>query len=94
MHLWKAYTDNINLQTQEVIEGSDVAIALQIFIDLFPDWSGSATDLLEKLHEVATSNNIDTKNRYWPKRANQLSRILKILQQTLKRNRDTNYLGS
>jgi hypothetical protein len=80
----KAYSDNINLQTQEVIEGSDVAIALQIFIDLFPDWSGSATDLLEKLHGVATSNNIDTKNRYWPKTANRLSRTLKILQQTLR----------
>lgn len=80
----EAYSGNINLQTQEVIEGSDVAIALQIFIDLFPDWAGSATDLLEKLQGVAISNNIDIKNRYWPKTANRLSRSLKILQQTLR----------
>jgi len=80
----EAYSGNINLQTQEVIEGSDVAIALQIFIDLFPDWTGSATELLEKLQVVAISNNIDTKNRGWPKTANRLSRTLKILQQTLR----------
>ena len=28
----EAYNENIDLQTQEVIEGSDIAIALQIFI--------------------------------------------------------------
>ena len=57
---------------------------LEIFIDLFPGWSGSATDLLEKLHGVATSNNNDTRNRYWPKTAARLGRDLKILQKTLR----------
>lgn len=79
-----AYNSNIDLQTQEVIEGSDVAIALQIFMDLMGKWEGSATQLLEKLHGIATSNSIDIKNRYWPKTANRLSRSLKILQRTLR----------
>lgn len=80
----EAYTQNVDLQTQAVIEGSDLAIALQIFIDTVYEWKGSATQLLEKLQGIASGNGIDTKNTYWPKTANRLSRYLKILQKTLR----------
>jgi hypothetical protein len=60
----EAYSDNMNIQTQEVIEGSDLAIVLQIFADVAAVWEGSATQLLEKLNEVASSNMIDTHNSY------------------------------
>jgi hypothetical protein len=81
-----AYNENIDLQTQEVIEGSDIAIALQIFIDSRKDkkFDGTATVLLHELNIIASQNGIDIRNRYWPKTANRLSRGLRILQRTLR----------
>ena len=75
-----------DLQTQEVIEGSDIAIALQIFIDSRKDkkFDGTATVLLHELNKISMQNDIDTRNRYWPKTANRLSRGLRILQRTLR----------
>jgi hypothetical protein len=82
----EAYNENIDLQTQEVIEGSDVAIALQIFIQSRPDmiFDGTATVLLHELNKISMQNDIDIRNRYWPKTANRLSRGLRILQRTLR----------
>ena len=82
----EAYNENIDLQTQEVIEGSDIAIALQIFIDSKEDkkFDGTATVLLHELNKISLQNDIDIKNRYWPKTANRLSRGLRILQRTLR----------
>lgn len=81
-----AYRENIDLQTQEVIEGSDIAIALQIFIQSRPNmiFDGTATVLLHELNKIALQNDIDVRNRYWPKTANRLSRGLRILQRTLR----------
>lgn len=81
-----AYNENIDLQTQEVIEGSDIAIALQIFIQSRPDmiFDGTATVLLHELNKISMQNDIDIRNRYWPKTANRLSRGLRILQRTLR----------
>ena len=81
-----AYNENIDLQIQEVIEGSDIAIALQIFIQSRPDmkFDGTATVLLHELNKISNQNNIDIRNRYWPKTANRLSRGLRILQRTLR----------
>jgi len=82
----EAYEENIDLQTQEVIEGSDIAIALQIFIQTRPDmkFDGTATVLLHELNKISMQNDIDIRNRYWPKTANRLSRGLRILQRTLR----------
>ena len=81
-----AYNENIDLQTQEVIEGSDIAIALQIFIDSKKDkkFDGTATVLLHELNKISMQNDIDIRNRYWPKTANRLSRGLRIIQRTLR----------
>lgn len=80
----EAYNKNLEIQTQEVIEGSDLAIVLRIFIDLNKKFDGSATQLLERLHATAVTNGIDTRNRYWPKTSIRLSHALHILQKTLR----------
>jgi hypothetical protein len=82
----EAYNENIDLQTLEVIEGSDIAITLQIFIQSRPDmkFDGTATVLLHELNKISLQNDIDIRNRYWPKTANRLSRGLRILQKTLR----------
>jgi hypothetical protein len=84
----KDYRANINLQTEEVIEGSDLAIAIRELADLFddkePQFRGTPTELLLKLNLIADAKNIDRRNKYWPKTAARLSRSLKLLQRTLR----------
>ncbi|HEY7108730.1 MAG TPA: hypothetical protein VH415_04815, partial [Nitrososphaeraceae archaeon] len=83
----KAYNENINLQAEEVIEGSDVAIAVRLMIaDKSDDWEfrDTPTALLVHLNLVAEANNIDRHTKYWPKTAARLSRCLKLLQRTFR----------
>ena len=83
-----AYNQNINLQTEEVIEGSDLAIAVLELVAGFdekePEFSGTPTDSLVKLNLIADANNIDRRSKYWPKTASRLSRSLKTAQRTLR----------
>ena len=83
-----AYNENINLQTEEVIEGSDLAIAVRELVGRFDEkireFNGTPTELLINLNLIADSSNIDRRNRYWPKTASRLSRSLKLLQRTLR----------
>jgi hypothetical protein len=85
-----AYNENTNLQTEEVIEGSDIAISIRMFLDYRKTmkegdvWTGTATKLLAELNQTASSNDMDTHNKYWPKSAGRLSRILRTLQRTLR----------
>jgi uncharacterized protein (DUF924 family) len=62
----KAYNENIDVQTQEVVEGSDISIALQIFVESRPDkmFDGTATVLLHELDKKSLQNDIDIRNRY------------------------------
>jgi hypothetical protein len=83
----KAYDDNINLQTEEVIEGSDIAIVVRQFTaDKGDDWEfrDTPTGVLVHLNLVADANNIDRRSKYWPKTAARLSKSLKLLQRTLR----------
>jgi hypothetical protein len=83
----KAYSENINLQTEEVIEGSDVAIAVRLMIaDKNDDWEfrDTPTALLVHLNLIAEANTIDRHTKYWPKTAARLSRSLKLLQRTFR----------
>ena len=83
-----SYNENIHLQTEEVIEGSDLAIAVRELVSRFddeePEYNGTPTDLLVKLNLIADVNNIDRRNKYWPKTAARLSYNLKILLKTLR----------
>jgi hypothetical protein len=79
-----AYSQNISLQTEEVIEGSDLAITIRELAAKEPESSQTATELLTRLNMVAEANNIDKRNMYWPKTAARLSHSLKLLQRTLR----------
>jgi hypothetical protein len=83
-----AYNENINLQVDEVIEGSDLAIAVLDFVERFDgkevEFNGTSTELLVKLNLIADVYNVDKRNKYWPKSAPRLSRSLKLLQRTLR----------
>jgi len=91
----EAYNRNIKLQTDEIIESSQIATCLVYMMftkygdagdNNIPEWSGSASALLGELVSVADTEalNIDTKNRYWPKHPNWLSRQLNEIAPALK----------
>ena len=76
-----AYTQNIELQTEEIIAGSDLA---SVIVAHTEDFDGTSTELLAKLNLYADSNGVDRNNRYWPKTASSLSYHLHLLQRTLR----------
>jgi hypothetical protein len=47
-------------------------------------FDGTATVLLHELNKISMQNDIDIRNRHWPKTANRLSRGLRVLQRTLR----------
>jgi hypothetical protein len=67
-----AYYENIQLQTEEILETSAVASALLKFMNDRKDWKGNATELLEELDQVVGEK--ASKNKYWPKTSSVLSR--------------------
>ena len=81
-----AYYNNLDLQTEEVLESSPVAIAtIDFMMSLKPDsHSASPTKWLSLLEIRANLLGINTKAKSWPKAANQLSRRLKELVTTLR----------
>lgn len=79
-----AYNKNINLQTEEVIEGSDLAVTVRELINKQEKWEGTPTELLTCLNGVAESNVIDRHNKFWPKTASRLSKSLRLLLRTLR----------
>jgi|SRR5918996_553870 hypothetical protein len=80
-----AYSKNIGLQTQQALEASPVATAIMELMNSRTKWEGTATELLNKLEEVAESLKIKTKNnRLWPNAPNSLSRRLKEVKTNLR----------
>jgi hypothetical protein len=81
-----AYYNNIQLQTEEVLESSPVAIALIDFMLLLESESHSAsgTKWLSLLEIRANVLGINTNGKAWPKSASHLSRRLKELVTTLR----------
>jgi hypothetical protein len=94
-----AYNENTQLQIDEVIESSEVAICLMYMMftkykDGFMqddgskiyEWIGTPSALLGELNSVAESSdlNINTYGRWWPKAANQLTMRINEIEPTLK----------
>jgi hypothetical protein len=76
MEFIKAYHENIDLQTDVVLEDRPVARAIIEFIELEPGqkWSGTTTELLARLEIIAVKLQINMqKDKLWPKAANKLS---------------------
>lgn len=89
MEFIDAYTENIDLQTDLVIEDRPVAKAIIKLVEVLPggeQWEGSTTDLLAKLNGIAIGLNIDTsgKERMWPKSASSLSYRLSEVKPSLR----------
>ena len=79
-----AYTNNIVRQTEMLLNENIVAIALFSFMEDEDEWRGTPTELLRKLSTQASFVDIDTREKYWPKASNSLSRKLNELSTYLK----------
>ena len=94
----KAFQNNRKIQVEQIIESSQVATCLTYYIDVHPEkfdkidvdgipiwgFEGTASELLEILHSLAPSIGIDTRNNWWPKAPNALSRRLNEIAHTLR----------
>lgn len=81
-----AYKNNIRRQTEMLLNDNVVANAVITFLDTrnTGSWIGTASRLLENLVDLPANKGIDTREKYWPKGANQLSRRLNELSTSLK----------
>jgi len=79
----QAYAENKARQTDEAIANNAVAAAIKAFMENKKEWTGTASELLGELEEIAESEKINTKAKGWPKAANSLSRKLNELKTTL-----------
>jgi hypothetical protein len=67
----RAYQENVGRAVELMIEASDVAEAVRVFMAGRNEWSGTASELLPLLTELVPERT--TKQRTWPKQANTLS---------------------
>jgi primase-polymerase (primpol)-like protein len=79
-----AYKDNSTKQTEMLLGDNIVATAIIHFMDGKDEWQGSSTKLLDLLGTQAFFENVDTREKYWPKGASILSRRLNELSTSLK----------
>jgi hypothetical protein len=82
----KFYHNNIEIQKETILNENVVAMVLITFMEerSWEKWEGTATELLKKLTEHAPFVNVETKEKYWPKAPNVLSRALNIVKVTLR----------
>jgi hypothetical protein len=80
----QAYHGNQQLQTEVVIEGSPVAMAIVKLMEGREEWNGSSTELLTDLELVTAELKINTQSHSWPKAANVLSRRLNEIKTSLR----------
>jgi hypothetical protein len=70
----EAYHRNIGLQTEQALESSPVAATIIEFMNSRTEWTGTTTELLNELEQVAEILKIKTKNnKEWPSAPNRLS---------------------
>ncbi|MPZ06619.1 MAG: hypothetical protein GEU26_09425 [Nitrososphaeraceae archaeon] len=82
----EAYYKNQQLQTEVVIEGSPVAMAIVKLMEGKEEygWTGTTTELLTDLELVTAELKINTQSNSWPKAANVLSRRLNEIKTSLR----------
>jgi hypothetical protein len=78
------YQNNINRQTEMLINENIVATAIITFMEGKDNFKATPTDLLQQLSSHASFIDIDTREKYWPKGASILSRRLNELSTPLK----------
>jgi hypothetical protein len=79
-----AYQNNMNRQTEMLLNENIVATVIVTFMEDKNEWKGTPTQLLERLSSDAILSNVDTREKNWPRGANILSRRLNELSTPLK----------
>jgi hypothetical protein len=75
-----AYGANVKAQTEEVLEADPVARAVRELVATGGEWSGTASELLKLFRDKYAD---EMKSDGWPKRADGLSRRIRVLNATL-----------
>jgi DNA polymerase elongation subunit (family B) len=90
MQFVDAYNENIGRQNVEAIETNPLAQAIEKLVDSWYKqgneacWQSPMSILLEKLNKIATTYNIDTSSKLWPKAANVLTKRLRPILSNLR----------
>jgi hypothetical protein len=80
----EAYGKNVTAQNEEALNESDVATAIIHLLDESDGcYESNPSSLLKDLTSIADNENIDTKNKYWPKKANVLTRRINEIKSNL-----------
>jgi len=80
-----AYNENISTQKETVLNDNQIAIVIDAFMNQrgWIKWSGTSSELLKELKSYAEYDlNINTRDKYWPKAPNILSRALNVIKTT------------
>lgn len=80
-----AYQTNIVRQTEMLLNDNIVATAIVAFMENREEWRDTPSQLMVQLKNHAEFIDIDTREKYWPKGANALSRKLNELSTPLKK---------
>lgn len=88
----QAYDQNRQIQVDEIVESSQLAVVLMcMMFRKYPElqeWVGTPTELLGEIKSIVETEkwnlNIDTSDRYFPKKSNSLSRRINELTPSLK----------
>lgn len=72
-----AYRRNVARQTDAAVAESPICQLILLFMETRHSWTGSATDLLGRLVEIAEANRISTRARFWPNAPNALVRRMR-----------------
>lgn len=78
-----AYLSNQSSANDEAIESNPVASSVVALMKENTTWTGSVSELLEKLRKVAIINNIDIRAKVWPTSPSILSKRLKEVKSNL-----------
>jgi hypothetical protein len=81
----EVYHRNIGLQTEQALESSPIAATIIEFMNSRTEWTGTTTELLNELEQVAEILKIKTKNnKEWPTAPNRLSRRINDIKTNLR----------
>ena len=77
------YFENISVQNVEAIEGHAIGGSILELMTDNSSWEGTATELLQKLNEIAEKLKLNIKDKDWPKAPNSLTRRLNEIKSNL-----------
>lgn len=79
----ESYLTNQDTANEEALASHPVAAAVNAMMKTTPSWTGSVSQLLRKLEDIAEYEKINTRVKSWARDANVLSRRLKEVKSNL-----------